>query len=113
MTSYAWRDACRVLGAHGVTYRKLDYWTTTGQVLPVGDASPGHGRPRRWAWRELQSAMVLARLRRVLGDGLQVDRAVVDALLAGEPGDIGDGVTIGLDATFLPPEPTNGEAETA
>src|SRR5690606_4903181 len=56
----------------GVTYRMLDYWTTTG-VLRCDNPSPGSGRRRLWPESEIEVAARIVRLRRV---GFPLDQAV-------------------------------------
>lgn len=57
--------------AHGLTYRRLDYWTTKGH-LKADSARPGTGYPRSWTRRELKVAELMVRLRSA---GLRLDVA--------------------------------------
>lgn len=53
-------DSVDIAGVAGITYRQLDYWTTSGHL--VAHAGRGSGHPRRWTEHERDVAIVMARL---------------------------------------------------
>lgn len=48
--------------ASGISYRRLDYWTTHGYLRLVGDPNPGSGYIRRWPASEVRIAARMVRI---------------------------------------------------
>ncbi len=46
----------------GLTYRRLDHWTTCQYLQPEGDANPGTGRSRCYPYSELRIARLMVQL---------------------------------------------------
>jgi DNA-binding transcriptional MerR regulator len=58
----------------GLTYRRLDHWTTAGYLRPVHRGGTGHNR--QWPQNELQVADLM---RRLVDAGLTVEVAALAA----------------------------------
>jgi hypothetical protein len=46
----------------GITYRQVNYWTTEGYLVPVGDAGPGSGHPRTYPPDTIVRARIMGSL---------------------------------------------------
>lgn len=46
----------------GVTYRRLDVWTSKGWLIPEAGSNPGSGNKRRYPRSELRVAELIVRL---------------------------------------------------
>lgn len=64
----------------GISYRQCDYWTRTGLLVPVGEATPGNGNWRRYAEDQVVRAQALRDLLDA-GVSLVTCRDVVDQLV--------------------------------
>lgn len=51
-----------VMKAAGITYRQLDYWARTGLVTPSVRDAGGSGTQRKYAFRDIVRAKIIARL---------------------------------------------------
>jgi DNA-binding transcriptional MerR regulator len=86
--------AMQVVAAAGMTYRQLDFWTSTGRLTPI-NPDPGHGHHRTYSTHEARVAVTLARLVRA---GLHIDVAATAARRMEDTGNpaawLGDGIHI-------------------
>jgi DNA-binding transcriptional MerR regulator len=57
--------------AAGITYRQLDYWTTTGLVTPSVRAAEGSGSQRLYAFEDI---VLLKVIKRLLDTGVSLQR---------------------------------------
>lgn len=64
----------------GITYRQCDYWTRTGLLTVLGDATPGQGNYRRYPADQIARARAIADLLDA-GISLQTIRDVIDQLV--------------------------------
>ncbi len=56
----------------GLTYRRLDVWTSKGWLRPENGLNPGSGRERRYPHSELQIGALMVRL---TDEGVEVETA--------------------------------------
>lgn len=61
-----------MVAVSGLSYRRIDYWTRIGALIPAVPAA-GSGSRRRYSRIEIDVACVLARLCRVMGDSMRVE----------------------------------------
>ena len=83
-----WVTSQELIDEAGISYRQLDYWTRTGLLVPLDQAQPGSGYPRRFPDRELERARVIHDLLDA-GVSLQIIRRVVDQVTDQGAVDIG------------------------
>lgn len=55
-------DVLATLGALGLTYRMLDYWTRAGYLVPVSPSRPGSGHVRAYPPSEVAVCAAMLRL---------------------------------------------------
>lgn len=75
----------------GITYRELDYWTRTGRLRTLTDATPGQGHGRMWQPGEVE---VAALTKRLTDAGLKLDVAFT---VARGQHQIGPGIALVID----------------
>lgn len=72
--------SAELVKATGASYRQIDYWTTTGLLLPRGATSPGMGYPRNYDPEQLDRARAIVALL-AGGVGLEAVRTHIDHLI--------------------------------
>lgn len=72
-------SSTQAAGLVGVSPRQVNYWATTGLLKPSEESGSGHGRRRRYSFRDLVALMTVAKLRRMQCP-LQTIRRVVEEL---------------------------------
>lgn len=81
------------LAALGLTYRKLDYWTSIGHIR-ADETHPGSGARRTWPEHELR---VATRIGRLTDAGIRLDRAAHLARCPGTDLELAPGITVRVD----------------
>lgn len=96
--------AAELVTVVGLTYRQVDYWTSTGLLQTKGEVHPGHGSRRGYPESELHKAIALKAL---LAAGLKLEhlREHIDQFLPTEEGP--GSLTVGpVTITYIPEEDT-------
>lgn len=64
-----WVTAPELCTLAGLSFRQADYWTRTGLITPIDEATPGQGNYRRYSAAEVDKAKAVSALLRA---GLQL-----------------------------------------
>ncbi|MDR2799063.1 MAG: MerR family transcriptional regulator [Bifidobacteriaceae bacterium] len=67
----------QVCAAVGITFRQLDYWTTTGLVTPSIRVSHGSGVHRLYSFKDIVFIRLIAKITNDLGISLQKVRTAI------------------------------------
>ncbi|MDR2748481.1 MAG: MerR family transcriptional regulator [Bifidobacteriaceae bacterium] len=70
----------QVCAAVGITFRQLDYWTTTGLVTPSIRVSRGSGVHRLYSFKDVVFIRLIAKITNDLGISLQKVRTAIDKM---------------------------------